>query len=174
MKYLRMFIYFLEQIKLKKMIKRGLKIGNNFHMYGNCIDSGHCFLIEIGDDVTLTNCKILAHDACLNKDLGYTKVGKVKIGDRCFIGWGSIVLPNVKIGNDVIVAAGSIVTKDVPENSIVAGNPAKIIGKKSDLIKKTLENINTKPIYKTECYNKSEEEIRQMQTELDNTFGYDA
>lgn len=173
MKYLRKFMYLLGKFRLKKMIKRGLKVGKNLQIYGNCIDSGHCFLIEIGDDVILTNCKILAHDACLHKDLGYTKVGKVKIGNRCFIGWGSIILPNVTIGNDVIVAAGSIVTKDVPDNCVVAGNPAKIIGKKSDLIKKTLENLKTNPIYKTGCYSKSADEIRKMQIELDDTFGYD-
>jgi maltose O-acetyltransferase len=57
--------------------------------------------------------------------LNYTKIGLVKIGDNVFIGAGSIILPNVKIGNNVIIGAGSIVTKDVPDNSLVAGNPAK-------------------------------------------------
>jgi len=49
------------------------------------------------------------------------------IGDNCFIGADSIILPGVKVGNCSIVAAGSVVTKDVPPNTIVAGNPAKII-----------------------------------------------
>ena len=49
------------------------------------------------------------------------------IGNNSVIGVRSIILPGVKIGNNVIVGAGSVVTKDIPDNSIVAGNPAKII-----------------------------------------------
>ena len=49
------------------------------------------------------------------------------IGENCFIGAHSLIMPGVKIGNNSIVAAGSIVTKDVPPFTIVAGNPAKII-----------------------------------------------
>jgi len=49
------------------------------------------------------------------------------IGKKCFIGANSIIMPGIKIGDEVIVGSGAIVTKDVPSNSIVAGNPAKII-----------------------------------------------
>ena len=50
-----------------------------------------------------------------------------RIGDFCVIGTGAIILSGVTIGNDVVVAAGSVVTKDIPSNTIVGGNPAKII-----------------------------------------------
>jgi acetyltransferase-like isoleucine patch superfamily enzyme len=49
------------------------------------------------------------------------------IGERCFVGGRSIVLPGVKIGDECIVGAGSVVTKDVPSHSVVAGNPARIL-----------------------------------------------
>ena len=49
------------------------------------------------------------------------------IGNNSFIGARSIILPGVKVGNHCIVAAGSVVTKDVPDNTIVAGNPAKVL-----------------------------------------------
>lgn len=51
----------------------------------------------------------------------------VLIGDNVWIGERSIILKGVRIGNNAVVAAGSVVTKDVPENTIVGGNPAKII-----------------------------------------------
>ena len=51
----------------------------------------------------------------------------VTIGDNVWIGGGAIIMPGVKIGDNAIVGAGSIVNKDVPNNAIVAGNPARII-----------------------------------------------
>jgi acetyltransferase-like isoleucine patch superfamily enzyme len=51
----------------------------------------------------------------------------VRIGDNCFIGAHSIVLPGVTIGDGCIVAAASVVARDVPSGSLVAGNPARIV-----------------------------------------------
>jgi acetyltransferase-like isoleucine patch superfamily enzyme len=69
---------------------------------------------------------ILAHDYCR----GSNRIGKrfnTYIGENCVIGINSIILPGVKIGNEVIVGSGSVVTKNVPDNCIVAGNPARIV-----------------------------------------------
>ena len=49
------------------------------------------------------------------------------VGKYCFIGMNSIILPGVHVGDCCVVGAGAVVTKDVPPNTIVAGNPAKII-----------------------------------------------
>lgn len=51
------------------------------------------------------------------------------IGDNCYVGAGAIVLGPIKIGDNVTIAAGAVVTKDVPDNCVVAGVPAKIIKK---------------------------------------------
>lgn len=159
--------------QLEILKERGLLYGKNFNLYNSVIDYGHCFLVEIGDDVTITNSTILAHDATTKMDLGKSKVGKVKIGNRVFIGYGSIVLCNTTIGNDVIVAAGSVVTKDIPDNSVVAGNPARIICTKSEYIEKHRQLMQDKPVYDTFWEQKSRFDKEQMIKELEGTIGYD-
>ena len=57
------------------------------------------------------------------------RLGCVELMDNVYIGMNVTVMPNVRIGPNAIVTAGSVVTSDVPENSIVSGNPAKVIGR---------------------------------------------
>lgn len=79
--------------------------------------------ITIGEKTIITfDVKLLAHDYVARRH-----DAKMTIGSHCFIGCGSIILPHITVGNHCIVAAGSVVTKDVPDNCIVAGNPAKVI-----------------------------------------------
>ncbi len=66
-------------------------------------------------------------DKELRKTLEYAK--EIIIGNDVWIGGGSIILPGVKIGNNCVIGAGSVVTKDVPDNSMAVGNPAKVIKK---------------------------------------------
>ena len=68
--------------------------------------------------------------------------GSIEIMDNVFIGKGTIIMPNIRIGPNAIVAAGSIVTKDVPENTVVAGIPAKPIGTFEESMKKRINNGN--------------------------------
>lgn len=51
----------------------------------------------------------------------------IHVGDDVWIGGNSVILPGITIGNNSVVGAGSVVTKDVPEDVVVAGNPAKVI-----------------------------------------------
>jgi maltose O-acetyltransferase len=160
-------------IKLRRLIKRGMKIGDNCKIYDTHFDYGHCFLIEIGDNVTITNSSILAHDASTKNLLGKTKVGKVEIKDNAFIGWGSIIFPNVVVGENAIVAAGSIVNKSVPPNKIVGGNPAKVIGDVDQFVEKNKKMMETSPVYSTEWSSKTSEEILKMKEELNQGIGFD-
>lgn len=130
---------------LEKLISRGLKVGTNFNrMSGALIDPTHCWHIEIGNDVTLGHySQIIAHDASTKIFLNYTRVSKISIGNRVFIGAGSIILPGVTIGNDVIVGAGSIVTKDIQSNSVVVGSPAKFICTLEEYLSKIKDKMNT-------------------------------
>ena len=114
---------------LDKLIKRGLKIGKNFkRMGGVIIDPSHCYHITIGDNVILApRVHILAHDSSFELYTGKTRAANVMIGNDVFVGAGSIILPGVHIGSRVIIGAGSIVTKDIPANSVAAGNPARVL-----------------------------------------------
>lgn len=67
--------------------------------------------------------------------------------DNVFIGTGAIIMANVRIAENCIIAAGSIVTKDVLPNTIVAGNPAKEIGKFDNLVKKREEIAKNKKYF---------------------------
>ncbi len=53
----------------------------------------------------------------------------ITIGNDCWIGGNAIILPGITIGNGCVIGAGSVVTKDIPENSLAVGNPAKVIRK---------------------------------------------
>lgn len=114
----------------EELKKRGMKVGKNCYLDWNCIiDQSHCWLIEVGNEVTIApQAIILAHDASTKRALDATKIGRTVIKNGVFIGAGAIILPGVTIGEKAIVAAGAVVTKDVPKGKIVAGNPATEIG----------------------------------------------
>ena len=105
-------------------------------------------LISLGDNVHLASKVFLVpHDAihlCLNnleKSSGggtryKEKIGCIEIGNNVFIGSNTIVLYDVKIGSNVIIGAGSLVNKDIPDNSVAVGAPARVIGTFDDFMLK--------------------------------------
>jgi len=99
------------------VISNSAKLGIGCLVYYNVIITHDC---EIGDFVEMSPSAIL--------------LGNVKVGSFTNIGSNATILPNVKIGNNVIVGAGSVVTKDVPDNCVVVGTPAKIIKEITPLI----------------------------------------
>lgn len=132
-------------MNIDKLKKDGLIVGNNFHaMEGVVIDAGHCWLIEIGNNVTLApRVQILAHDASTKKILNYTRIGCVTIGDNVFIGAGSIILPNVTIASNSVIGAGCVVTKNI-DSGVWGGNPCKLLCSYEEFIEKQnimLENL---------------------------------
>ena len=153
--------------------KKGVVIGENTELYNTSIDGLRPFLVEIGDNTLITGAKILTHDASTKKALGYTKLGRVKIGNNVFVGLGTVILPGVTIGNNVIVGAATVVSKDIPDGSIVVGNPMRIVGSYDDNVRRNAEKIATNPIFAIN-YNMTDEEKADMKDKLDGVIGYAA
>lgn len=88
-----------------------------------------CFsCIDIGKDVAISE-NVTIRDSDNHDIVGteHVKTLPIKIGNRVWIGMNVVILKGVTIGEGAIIAAGAVVTKDVPENSLVGGIPAKII-----------------------------------------------
>lgn len=136
---MRMFSFLLDLYQAKKhplefARKLGVEVGENCRLINISKETfgSEPYLIVLGDHVTLTSgVRLITHDGGVwvfrEQDPGIDVVGPVIIGNNVFIGINAIILPGTRIGNNVIVGAGAVVTKDIPDNSVVAGVPAKII-----------------------------------------------
>ena len=119
------------EISTEDLIALGLTVGKNFsRQEKTLIDQSHCWLITIGDDVTLApRVHILAHDASTKKALGYTRIGVVNIGNNVFIG------------------ANSVVSRDIPDDSVAIGNPAKVICTYDEFVSRKKKELENNPCF---------------------------
>jgi maltose O-acetyltransferase len=126
-----------EQMRWARLRELGMHIGNDvFLPMSLWVDVSHCYLISIGDRCRFApNCAIFAHDAIANEFIDAGKIGKVILHESCCFGYGTIILPGVEIGPRVITSAGSVISTTIPPDSMVAGNPAQVVGKLSDYIR---------------------------------------
>ena len=150
MNYLKELVYrFRGEYTTERLVSMGMKVGKNFkRLNGVILDPGHCWLIEIGDNVTMApRVHILCHDASTKQFLGYTKIGRVTIGDNVFIGAESVILPGICIGNNVVIGANSTVTHNVSDNSVVVGSPARVISTLDKYLEKEKQRMSMSPIY---------------------------
>ena len=155
---------------------RGVTIGSNVDIIDSYIDGCHGRLISIGNNVTITGARILAHDASTKKFLGYTKIGFVKIGNNVFIGNGAIILPETTIGDNVIIGAGAIGASDVPDNSVMIGNPARKLCSCDEYIERNRQRLNSSDAFISNILfcSRSEEEWETLKKELAaKKYGFD-
>lgn len=108
-----------------------IKLGNNVHIASKVDFIPH--------DIT----HVMLNGLPIIKFRGGTKVkekiGCIEVGNNVFIGSNTTILQNVKIGSNVIIGAGTLVNKDIPDNSVVGGVPAKVIEKFDDFLEKRLK-----------------------------------
>ncbi len=125
----------------------GVNAGKNLHIYGDPkgMFGTEPWIITLGNNVHITrDVMFVTHDGGtllyrhLIPDLEIT--APIVVGNDVYIGVRTIILPGVTIGNNCIIAARSIVTKDVPDNSVVGGVPAKFIKTSDDYLEGIKKN----------------------------------
>lgn len=110
------------------------QIGEGFYL------TTHCGPVIIGPATIGRNCNI-AHSVTIGRGITGARKGRPTIEDHVWIGTGSVIVGKINIGSNVLIAPNSFVNFDVPDNSLVIGNPGKIINKENptkDYIKFTL------------------------------------
>ena len=112
---------------LTQLVAQGLRLGVGTHVSHDIyLDPLNPWLITIDDYATLgPYVAVITHDASLAHHTGLTRLGRVTVGKRAYVGVGAILLPGTTIGADSVVGAGAVVHGEIPPGSLVMGNPAK-------------------------------------------------
>lgn len=169
-------LFFKEESTIDTLRKRGVEIGENVDILDTFIDGCHGRLISIGNNVTITGARILAHDASTKKFIGYSKIGFVRIGNNVFIGNGAIILPDTTIGDNVIIGAGAIIASNVPSNSVMIGNPARRLCSCDEYIQRNLNRLKSDDAFVSDILfcNRSENQWKELKSNLEvRSFGFD-
>lgn len=139
---------FLKNVLLSKLnpIKYAKKVGVNFpegklHIFGKVAWGSEPWIITLGENVYITDgVKFITHDGgtllyrSIVPDLEVTK--PITVGSNVYFGNNVIVLPGVNIGSNVVIGAGAVVSKDIPDNSVAVGVPARVIKTADEYLEK--------------------------------------
>jgi acetyltransferase-like isoleucine patch superfamily enzyme len=129
---------------LRSYVRRGLVLGRDVRVIGKPDFGSEPYLIEIGDHVTISShVTFVTHDGGTwvfrhrPEYAGLQRFARIKVGNNCFIGARAVILPAVRIGDNCVVGAGSVVTRSVPDNTVVAGAPARVICTYEEYVNRT-------------------------------------
>ena len=126
------------KMRIKYLRKQGVKIGQDCRIYSMSF-STEPFLIEIGNNVAISaGTEFITPDGSVvifkkDKEIDGQVFGKIKIGNSVFFGINCLILYNTTIGNNCVVGAGSVVRGQFPDDSVIFGNPARVVMKTSML-----------------------------------------
>lgn len=123
----------------------GVKFGTNVRITDKPSFGSEPYLVTIGNDVTITDGVIFHnHDGGVgilrSKYPGLDVIKPIIVGNNVFLGSRCTIMPGIKIGNNVIVGAGSLVTRDIPDNVVVVGVPAKVLKTLAEYEEKVLKD----------------------------------
>ena len=137
--------------------KQGMHIGVNCEINKNVNIITEPYLITLGNNVRITSgVKFITHDGGLYVARNYIgggvekicpnikladKFGKITVGNNVHIGVDAIIMPGVTIGNNVVIGAGAVVTKDIPDNMVAVGVPAKPIETIEKYVEKNIDKF---------------------------------
>lgn len=160
------------------MVRRGLTLGRGVYINETAtVDPDFLWLISIDDEAVIANhAHIIAHDASTRHFTGYTRIAKVHIGKRVYVGAGAIILPGVTVGDDAVVGAGAVVRRDVDPGTIVIGNPAQAVGTAQEFAAKHRARQATRPVYPSYGYSGygpvTHQNMERARSELTDGGGY--
>ena len=110
---------------------KGVRVGQGCRIY-TANFSTEPYLVTIGDHVGISaGTQFITHDGAAmllrEQHPALQVLGTISVGNRTFIGFNAIILPNTTIGANCVIGAGAVVRGEIPDNSVVMGNPGKII-----------------------------------------------
>jgi acetyltransferase-like isoleucine patch superfamily enzyme len=123
----------------------GVRIGSGCRIYGASVGmfGSDPYLVTIGNNVHITRgVTFITHDGAtliLRKEVPDLEItAPIEVGNDVYIGTNCIILPGVTVGNRCIIGAGSVVTRSVPDNTVVAGVPARLIKTTDEYLKSAM------------------------------------
>lgn len=122
------FRFLLKLIKRHYRFKYGFEIDLNARIGEGFYLSEHLGKVVIGPVKIGDHCNI-AHGVTIGRAYKKGKIGRPTLGNRVWIGTGSVLVGGITVGSDVMIAPNTFLNIDVPDNSVVIGNPARIIPK---------------------------------------------
>lgn len=132
---------------VERLRAAGARIGEDCVIYAATL-STEPYLVTLGRGVNVSGgVKFLPHDGAASllrhRRPAIQSFAPISVGDRCFIGENALILGGSSIGSDCIVAAGAVVRGAFPDNSVIAGNPAKAVGRTSLLLERMDRSRNS-------------------------------
>lgn len=134
----------------------GVSMGKNVDINNSVSFGAEPYLVSIGDNVRVTGgVQFVTHDGGVwvirnlyNEYKDVDIFGRITVGNNVHIGMNAIVMPGVSIGNNCIIGTGAIVTKDIPDNSVAVGVPARVIETIDEYLEKNMTRfLHTKLLY---------------------------